>query len=300
MKHSPIFDDENEIHDYLIDFQFTETPNYVKDIRLYQVGKKFCNEYTVVSAHMHANWFELTVILDGKGKIYANQSHVSVSEGDVFLSYPNEVHKIESDSEKPLKYSFLAFCLDDSSFLRDFETIAQTYYECSRRIFRNPAIAPLIESIITEMPTVQFERETVLFSALQQIFIYTCRAFLPKQESNPPKKTVEKHDILCYKIMRYVDYNLFSIRSADEIAEYLHYNYAYLARVFKETTKGTITQYLTNRKLERAKVLIAENILPLNKIAEILNYASIYSFSKSFKLHFGISPSEYKRQRIKN
>ena len=300
MDHINVFHDENEIHDYLIDFQFTETPNYVQDIRLYQVGKKFCNAYTVVSAHMHANWFELTVVLDGKGNIYANQSHAAVTAGDVFLSYPNEIHKIESDSEKPLKYSFLSFCLENSTYLQQFETIAQKYYECNRRIFRNPSIAPLIESIIAEMTSPQFECETVVFSALQQILVYTCRAFLRKEENTPPRKTVEKHDVLCYKIMRYIDYNLYSIFDASEIAEYLHYNYAYLAKIFKETTNLTITQYLTQRKLERAKVLIAENLLPLNKIAELLNYASIYSFSKSFKLHYGLSPSEYKRQKTKN
>ena len=32
------------------------------------------------------------------------------------------------------------------------------------------------------------------------------------------------------------------------------------------------------------------------EIAELLNYASIYSFSKSFKAHFGISPAEYNEE----
>ena len=297
MKNEPLFNDETENNDYLLDFQFSETPNYIKDIRLYQVGKKFCNAYTVVSAHMHANWFELTVILEGKGKVYANQNSVTVSEGDVFLSYPSEVHKIESDSETPLKYSFLSFCLENNAFLEEFEKIAQTYYECERRVFRNPAIAPLIEALIAEMSSAQFERETILFSALQQILIYTCRAFLYEKDCENAQKKVDKHDILCYKIMRYIDYNLFNIRDLNEVAEYLHYNYAYLARVFKDTTHTTIAQYLTQRKLEQAKVLIEENILPLNKIAELLNYASIYSFSKSFKFHFSCSPSEYKRKK---
>ncbi|MBR1996154.1 MAG: helix-turn-helix domain-containing protein, partial [Paludibacteraceae bacterium] len=60
--------------------------------------------------------------------------------------------------------------------------------------------------------------------------------------------------------------------------------------LFKQTTKTTIFDYLSTKKLERAKILIDEKKLSFTKIAEILNYASVYSFSKSFKYHFGISP----------
>ena len=35
----------------------------------------------------------------------------------------------------------------------------------------------------------------------------------------------------------------------------------------------------------------------LSAIAELLGYSSIYTFSRAFKKHFGISPSDYKRQK---
>jgi AraC-like DNA-binding protein len=111
---------------------------------------------------------------------------------------------------------------------------------------------------------------------------------------------VSKNEILCYSIMRYIDANIFHIKNFTDISNYFNYNYSYLSKVFKQTTKTTILDYLSSKKLEHAKFLIDEGKLSLTKIAETLNYASIYSFSKSFKYHFGISPSEYKKNLLPN
>ena len=71
-----------EQSDYLIDFQFINQPKNINDIRLYQIGKKFCSPNTYVGTHLHIDWYELTVILGGKGKIYTNSKteYVDVSE----------------------------------------------------------------------------------------------------------------------------------------------------------------------------------------------------------------------------
>jgi AraC-like DNA-binding protein len=94
--------------------------------------------------------------------------------------------------------------------------------------------------------------------------------------------------------MRYIDGNLFMIENLSRIAEHFHHNYSYLSKKFKETTKLTLSEYLADKKLERAKLLIKEDKLSFTEIAELLHYASLYSFSKSFKFHFGVSPREYK------
>ena len=95
--------------------------------------------------------------------------------------------------------------------------------------------------------------------------------------------------------MHYIDINIFSITNLQELSKQFNYNYSYLANVFSKTTKMTLSQYLANKKLEHSKVLIRENRLSFSEIARLLNYSSLYSFSKSFKKHFGLSPTEYKK-----
>lgn len=284
-----------EINDYLIDFPFVKNPLIFNDVRLHQVGKMFCNQKTVIDSHAHIDWFELTVALEGKGKIYANHEWVSVSEGDIFLSFPCDIHKIISDEKEPLKYSFLSFSTDLPLYKKELNNISQNFYECEKRVFHNPAIVYLIELIIADMTSSSFEKETFLGLTLQEILILLIRDFL-HTKTQPVSNHAPKNELLCYKMMRYIDMNVFSIQNLQELSEHFHYNYSYLTKVFRQTTKITLSQYHSNKKLEHAKVLIREGKLSFTKIAELLNYASLYSFSKSFKTHFGLSPAEYKKK----
>ena len=282
--------------DYLIDFQFIEQPKHINNIQLYQIGKKFCNQNTFIPPHLHINWYELTIILGGKGKIYTNSKteYVEVSEGDIYLSFPADIHCIESDSDTPLKYSFFSFILDGTSFNDQFDKITHDFYETEKRIFRDQNISLLLELLLSEFITTAYKQEDMMGYIINQIMIYTCRNFLYQHQKTLPTN-VSKNEILCNSIMRYIDTNIFLIKNFSDIANHFNYNYSYLSKVFKQTTKITILDYLSSKKLERAKILIDERKLSLTKIAETLNYASIYSFSKSFKYHFGISPTDYKK-----
>ena len=147
--------------DYLIDFQFIEQPKLINGIRLYQIGKKFCNQNTYIPPHLHIDWYELTVILGGKGKIYTNSKteYIEVSEGDIYLSFPADIHAIESDSDSPLKYSFLSFVLNTTSFTAQFEKIAHHFYEPAKRIFRDRNISLLIELLLSEFMSVSYKQK---------------------------------------------------------------------------------------------------------------------------------------------
>lgn len=284
---------QEENNDYLIDFRFDKSNAIFNGVRLYQVGKKFCNEQTVVNYHTHVNWFELTLALEGEGKIYNGAEFIKIKRGEIFLSFPGDIHKIESDEKSPLKYAFLSFCLESEEYKSAYEKITREFYECEKRIFKNNVVSVLIDSIISELIANEYEKEKIITHALHQTIILTCRAFLfHKKEST--NLSIGKNEIICYKIMRYIDNNIFTIKKLTELSNYFNYNYSYLAKIFNNTTKSTISDYLSEKKLERAKSFIAEGNYSFTQIAEILNYASIYSFSKSFKLRYGISPSKYK------
>ena len=282
--------------DYLIDFQFIKEPKVLNGVRLYQIGKKFCNQNTYIAPHLHVNWYELTVVLGGKGKIYTNSKteYVEVSEGDVYLSCPSDIHAIESDSVSPLKYSFLSFILDNEWHEETFKKITQDFYESEKRVFHDQNVSFLLDMLLAELLNPAYKQDDMLSYALNQILIFTARTFL-YQSKKPLPENISKNEALCYSIMRYIDANIFSIKKFSDIAEHFNYNYSYLSKVFKQTTKITLLEYLSNKRLECAKLLIEGGRSSLTKIAELLNYASVYSFSKSFKYHFGISPSEYKK-----
>ncbi|MBO7345879.1 MAG: helix-turn-helix transcriptional regulator, partial [Clostridia bacterium] len=210
------------------------------------------------------------------------------------LSFPRDSHKIVSSGESPVKYSFLSFYLENDVYREEFEQIMNLFRDADKRIFNDSSITFLIDQIISELLTPGFKKETFISLSLQQIILLLIRNFLHTQ-NKPSSKHVNKNKILCYKIMQYIDGNIFSIRNLTELSKHLNYNYSYLAKMFKQTTNTTIMDYFAEKKLQCAKALIKDGSLTFTEISEMLNYASIYSFSKSFKFHFGISPIEYRK-----
>ncbi len=279
---------------YHIDFSFIKNPKIFGSTYLYQVGKLFCDSTTTIDSHTHIDWFELSIVLAGKGDIYTNQKKISVSEGDIVLSFPYDIHKIVSDPNETLKYSFISFRSVDESIKKDFETITQSFYESDKRIFHDQNVVSLTEMLISEISSTEYGQTGIVSDMLHTIAILVIRAFLYKQ-AKPVPNHITSNEVTCYKVMRYIDSNLFLIENLSDVSAHFNYNYSYLSRTFKHTTRRTLTEYFTNKKLERAKLLIKEGKLSFTEIAGLLRYASLYSFSKSFKFHFGISPSDYKK-----
>ena len=77
------------------------------DVLVYQVGRMFCSRDNGIDEHLHPRLYELTCVTGGRGKVSANDEVTPVSAGDVFFSLPNERHRIESDSDDPLRFDFL-------------------------------------------------------------------------------------------------------------------------------------------------------------------------------------------------
>ena len=83
------------------------------------------------------------------------------------------------------------------------------------------------------------------------------------------------------------------MKKLEELGEVMGYSYGYLSALYKKTTSNTLADYYKNKKLEIARLLVMERNLKMGEIAEKLNYASVYAFSKAFKNHFGSSPENY-------
>lgn len=87
-----------------------------------------------------------------------------------------------------------------------------------------------------------------------------------------------------------------SVNFSDLLATELHYDYAYLSRLFSRTEGRTIEQFITAHRMERAKELLSYGELTISEIADCLHYGSLSRFSTHFRKAVGRSPSDYQRQ----
>lgn len=83
----------------------------------------------------------------------------------------------------------------------------------------------------------------------------------------------------------------------DALAGEAGYSRFHFARSFRETYGETPRQYLTRRRIERAKDLLRHSNLTVTEVCMLVGFSSLGSFSDRFRHLVGVPPSEYRRRQ---
>ena len=65
--------------------------------------------------------------------------------------------------------------------------------------------------------------------------------------------------------------------------------------LFKEETGMTVTQYLRERRLERAEVLLRTTFISIKEVMTESGLTSVSHFVQYFKRRYGMSPGAYRK-----
>ena len=75
-----------------------------------------------------------------------------------------------------------------------------------------------------------------------------------------------------------------------DLAARLHWSPAHFSRIFQLVVQQSPRDFLLHLRLSRARHLLAETSLSIGEIAERLDYADLFFFSRQFKAKAGVSP----------
>jgi len=283
------------LNKYHIDYVYLDKPVYYGDTLFMQLGRLWFSPGSGVGKHAHGNLYELTVVTDGCGTVCTNGVPSEVSGGDIYLSYPGDFHEIYSSEDNPMKYDFFAFNTKNETLRRELERITENW-GCAERVFRDSQITSAVSNALAEYASKEKYCEEILAHIFEQIIYYTVRNFSEHKPVLKSKYTVSA-DELCYRMMYFIDTNIYAVENLAVLSEVFNYNYSYLSDIFKKTTGNTLSEYYHSRRLDTAALLLKENRLSVKEIGEMLKYSTPYSFSKAFKNRFGKSPLNYKKEK---
>lgn len=280
-----------------IDYNFIHTELSFGDIRLIQLGTRHCAPGEIVERHLHHNWLELTVVTSGAGTVRINDTVIAVREGDIHLSFPAEFHSLAAAPDTPLCYDYFSFHTANATYLADIERIMQQFADPKKRIIHSNTLRTRVREAIaqfngdTELPY----RAEMLGAQFLQIFISLVRHF--KNDTRDLAVFNATHtQKFCFALMHYIDTHIYTMKNAGELADLTNYNYSYLSNLFHSATGQTLSFYFQKKRLETAAELLHEKDLQITQIAQMLQYSSLYAFSKAFRLRYGISPRTYRLQ----
>ncbi|WP_062110031.1 helix-turn-helix transcriptional regulator [Bacillus niameyensis] len=290
----------NSEHDYeSINFHFDNNyfnnPQLFNSIKLYQIGDISCKGGYVIGTHEQL-CYELSYIVSGSGYFSINHTEFSVQEGDIVLNVPKQLHSCRADMEEPFRFYYFGFQFADG--------LDNDYSLAPIRKMFDQAVDPVVPNKIgIDAPFVRIFNELINLDRystymmemyLRQIVILAYRSFSDNWTATytPSRKLNERKEIV-YKVINYIDNHLFQLTDLTEIADELHYSYPHLSRIFAKEVGLTIKDYYNRKRFEKAVEWLKNGEMNVTQVAKQLQYHSIHTFSRAFRQHLGVSPTEY-------
>ena len=106
------------------------------------------------------------------------------------------------------------------------------------------------------------------------------------------------NNLIC-DILDYIDININTKISIDDLEKRFYYNRYYIMKLFKKELKITILDYMNKLRIYNSIEALSTN-QKIIKIALNNGFYSLEYYSELFKKEIGISPREYKRIIINN
>lgn len=135
------------------------------------------------------------------------------------------------------------------------------------------------------------------FSSWNQAFLYLDSLFKHIFDILNSTK-LDRNEQLVKKIKNYIRNNLADSLTLTTISRVVHYNEAYISRLFKQINGIGVSEYISLKRINKAKELLVTTTESMQNIATTTGFDTAQYFSIVFKKTTGISPSEYRRDHL--
>lgn len=111
-------------------------------------------------------------------------------------------------------------------------------------------------------------------------------------------KKSDKNALIVNKIKSYIEEHLADSLTLTTISNIVNYNETYISRLFKQINGSSLSEYISQERIKKAKYLLSSTSESMQNIAAATGFDTSQYFSIVFKKTTGISPSEYRRTHL--
>ena len=112
-------------------------------------------------------------------------------------------------------------------------------------------------------------------------------------ESRPAVCGDKPGNTFCTQFSVWLEHHYMQDVSLDQAAEAMGMSSFYFSRFFRTSYNQTFLEYLTAYRIDRAVELLQQTDIPVREIAVRVGYTDANYFTKVFKRHLGVTPTEY-------
>jgi AraC-like DNA-binding protein len=136
--------------------------------------------------------------------------------------------------------------------------------------------------------------------ALALLEYFLCNRHRSLLGVNPTADIENEDDLtLIREVESYIsEYYCSDTFTVDSILKKTYTSYHRLNFLFKSMHGMTISEYIRNKRIEKSKQMIADNVKSISQIAYEIGYSSISNYILAFKKVYQITPGKYKKQMV--
>lgn len=127
---------------------------------------------------------------------------------------------------------------------------------------------------------------------LIQSLIFTLFIDIGRCSNNLP---TQPRSIYITKVLNVIDKNLSKDLSPKRLSNYLGISESYLHRLFKQSTGTSIVDYVNEKRVRHAMVLLSSSDDAVIDIAITVGFNTRQNFGQIFRKYTGMTPSEYRK-----
>ncbi len=157
-----------------------------------------------------------------------------------------------------------------------------------------------IDALLQRMRTLNAHRtlgtlERIRGALLELIGFTTEKFAQPLQALAEQRVYQQMHTDGLRRVLKFIDENLAGDISLNEVAEAAFLSPSYLSQLLKKQTGLAFVDWLTARRMDRAREMLAHTGDRIYVVANAVGFADEAYFTRRFKQRFGVSPTEYRR-----
>ena len=239
---------------------------------------------------------EINAVTDGIGR--------TLTQGQVIFHRPSELHSHLSNKRVPNNMLVVSFT-SDSPAMEFFDKKIFTLDKTARTLLS--LFIKEARGALGEIPGVYEDKSALDFSTAPQGSLQLLECYLTEfllllrrggeGAGSPAKRNEDTRQLaqnsITTLITEYLKESIYLNISLADICQKFYIGKSKLSKLFGEYVGLAPIEYLNVLKITEAKRLLRED-LSVSRVADLLRFSSIHSFSRAFKRAVGISPTEYK------
>lgn len=278
------FDSFERRNAHLKDYVFSNDFTKNIDAMIYTCGYEDCKPGHSYGPLLR-NGYMVHYILSGRGIYQCRGKTFHLEEDGAFLICPGELIYYEADREAPWIYTWIGMqgikikgYLERTSLL---ESLVFGYdgdprlRACHERLF-------------------EAEQKTRSRDLLMNSVLYEYLFLLADHFPNRRPSGAEKRSTYVEEALNFMEGAFCDPITVQDIADHLSLNRSYLHRQFKAAMGVSVQDYLLDRRIRQACILLKNTDLPIQVVARSVSYQDALYFSKLFHQKKGVSPSQYR------